>query len=466
MYGNHQNKDMYCFVLMLLLIIPPSYQRDERQLLDHLLQNYTPFARPVHDINKAVVVTFGFELVHIVSIVESDQTITAKVWIRMSWINELMKWDPSKWGGVTLSRLNQELVWTPDIFLQEDVSSDMSTGPEKYKTKITIGSNGTHRWLVPALLQSSCIFNVAHFPFDFQSCRLIFTSWTHDQKELDMKADASPIITKNYINSSEWDLTSVTKRVKSKYYGCCLNPFVDIRFTINLRRKPLYYVYSVVVPCIIQMLIILFTFFLPPDSGERIGVVITVLLVFAVYLEVLSSSLPKTSNSTPALSRFYIAAMAESACSLIATCIVLIIHFKGTEKGIGPMPNWIRIYFIDGMARFLYIRRNLREHSNEGLLALDKNGSYTGLDVDENHKMEDRLMLRDNASPVTMQTLVNEVRVITALINDQNRQDEIEEEWQILAKICDRIFFFVFLIIFVVSSLVLLLPIYYVDSTA
>merc|ERR1719447_1119319 len=119
---------------------------------------------------------------------------------------------------------------------------------------------------------------------------------------------------------------------------------------MNLRRKPLYYVMSVIVPCIIQMVIILFTFFLPPDSGERIGVVITVLLVFAVYLEIISNSLPKTSTSTPALSKFYITAMAESAMSLIATCLVLIIHFKGTEKGIGPMPQWARNFFIDRLA--------------------------------------------------------------------------------------------------------------------
>ena len=57
---------------------------------------------------------------------------------------------------------------------------------------------------------------------------------------------------------------------------------------MHLRRKPLYYVNSIIAPCIIQMVIILFTFFLPPESGERIGVVITVLLVFAVYLEVRS----------------------------------------------------------------------------------------------------------------------------------------------------------------------------------
>lgn len=433
-----------------------STQSNEKKLIDHLLQDYSRYARPVVNVKKAINVTFGFELIHIVKIVESDQTITGKVWIRMSWVNELMKWNPNKWGNVTKSRLDQTKVWTPDIYLQEDVSSDMSTGPEKYRTQVTIEYTGVHRWMVPALLESSCIFNVASFPFDRQACTLIFTPWTHDQSEVDLKADKSPIVTSNYINSSEWDLADVTSEIKSSKYMCCPNPFVDVRYTINLRRKPMYYVYSVVVPCIIQMVIVLFTFFLPPDSGERIGVVITVLLVFAVYLEVLSSSLPKTSTSTPALSRFYIAAMAESACSLIATCLVLIIHFKGAEKGVGPMPYWLRKYFIDGVAKFVCVRRNIREYNND-LLALEHKGSYAGLTGNDNPLND---TIKENEEPVTMETLVEEVRVITSLIHDQNRQDEVEEEWQILAKVFDRIFFLVFLIIFVTSSFTLLMPIY------
>ena len=63
-----------------------------------------------------------------------------------------------------------------------------------------------------------------------------------------------------------------------------------------------------------------------------------------------------------------------------------------------------------------------------------------------------------------LEELVEEVKVITSLINDQNRQDEIEEEWQILGKVFDRLFFFSFVLIFLLSSLLLLLPVYLSDS--
>lgn len=290
-------------------------------------------------------------------------------------------------------------------------------------------------------------------------------SWTHDQSELDIIISTTKIVTTNYINSSEWELVKIMTQKNVKKYNCCPNPYVDILFTMMLRRKPLYYFYYVVLPCIIQMMIILFTFFLPPDSGERIGVVITVLLVFAVYLEVLSNALPKSSSTTPALSRFYLAAMAESAFSIIATCFVLVIHFKGAEKGIGPMPKWVRDFFLVKLAGYLFVRRNLREHSDDELLALDKKESLQSLTMTKS----DNPMMdggnndnggNDVLNGANIKNLIKEVRVITELIHDQNLQDEIEEEWQVLGKVFDRIFFLIFLFIFTMSSMVILLPVY------
>ena len=60
-------------------------------------------------------------------------------------------------------------------------------------------------------------------------------------------------ISAKYVNSSEWDVMLVEREKKSTKYACCPDPYVDIRYTTHLRRKPLYYVYSVIVPCIIQM---------------------------------------------------------------------------------------------------------------------------------------------------------------------------------------------------------------------
>ena len=466
---NEENKDMYFPALLLFLLMPSSLGRSgEKELLHHLLANYSRFVRPVLNDSKPVVVTFGFELKQIPSIVESKQIITLIIWMRMSWVNEYLKWDSKHWGDIKSSRLDYNYVWTPDIFLQEDVAEDMSSGPEKYKTQIIINSNGIQQWMIPVFITSSCIFEVTTFPFDRQSCTLSFTPWTHDQSEIDIIADPRPVVTANYITSSEWELIDVKKEVISSLYACCPNPFVNIRYTIRLHRKPLYYIYNVVLPCIIQMLIILSTFFLPPETGERIGVVITVLLVFAVYLEVLNGDLPRTSSTTPALSRFYITAMAESAFSIIATCCVLAIHFKGMKTGAKPIPTWVRKYFIDYFAKYFCVHHihNFEKLTDEGLLKREIKLSYVEEFGDEEiHKMEDIAEKLRNPkvfcnSDANMERILDEVRVITNVIGRMKKNEEIKSEWHILAKTLDRMFFFIFFIIFLASSLSVLLSAY------
>ena len=446
-------------MLMLFHFVRHSLLMEEKSLIDRLVSKYSKYARPVINRTNPVVVTFGFSLIQLTNVVERDQYITTKIWMRMSWVNELLRWDPEHWGNITRTRLPRDVLWTPDIFLQEDIGEGISIGPENYATPVVIEANGTHMWLIPVKLRTTCTIDVKNFPFDQQVCKFTFASWTHDQSELDIAAEKKATVSGSYINSSEWKLLGVERKLLSTKYACCVIPFAEIQFTLKLERKPLYYIYNIVLPCVVQMVIILFTFFLPPDSGERIGVVITVLLVFAVYLEVLSSSLPKNSNSTPALSHFYITAMIESACSLIATCFVLAIHFKGAEKGVEPIPHWVRESVLVYTGKFVGITPNKREYKNERSPSL-KDNSGLGRIADANEKkceLKDRIKNPDSC----LETLVDEIRVITSLIHDENRQDEIEEEWQVLAKVMDRIFFLLFFIIFLISSLCILLPVYH-----
>merc|ERR1712183_418658 len=86
---------------------------------------------------------------------------------------------------------------------------------------------------------------------------------------------------------------------------------------------------------------------------------------------------------------------------------------------------------------------------------LYKKGQYESMDnhyvsqkeINMNNKDNDANFMRSGLTKVDkMEELVDEVKVITALINDQNRQDEIEEEWQILGKVFDRLLFFFFIL--------------------
>ena len=70
-----------------------------------------------------------------------------------------------------------------------------------------------------------------------------------------------------------------------------------------MRRKPLYYVMNIMLPCLMLSLLDLLVFCLPPESGEKVSLGITVLLSFSVFLLVIADNVPQTSETAPLLGK-------------------------------------------------------------------------------------------------------------------------------------------------------------------
>ncbi len=103
--------------------------------------------------------------------------------------------------------------------------------------------------------------------------------------------------------NGEWDLIEAHLRRNVVYYSCCFEPFPDVTITVVIRRKILYYMYNVILPCMMMSVLTLLVFCLPPDSGEKIALGVTVLLAFSVFMLAISEKLPETSESIPLLGR-------------------------------------------------------------------------------------------------------------------------------------------------------------------
>jgi nicotinic acetylcholine receptor len=72
----------------------------------------------------------------------------------------------------------------------------------------------------------------------------------------------------NYVESGEWHLRAVTAVRHVVYYPCCPNePYPDITFQILIRRRVLYFLFNIILPCVWLSVLSLIGFWLPPDSG-------------------------------------------------------------------------------------------------------------------------------------------------------------------------------------------------------
>lgn len=87
-------------------------------------------------------------------------------------------------------------------------------------------------------------------------------------------------------------------------YDCCPDdPYPYVTYTFKIKRRVLYYMFNIVFPCLWLAILSVMTFWLPPDSGEKITLGITVLLAFSVFMLLVAESMPKTSESVPLIGK-------------------------------------------------------------------------------------------------------------------------------------------------------------------
>ena len=108
----------------------------------------------------------------------------------------------------------------------------------------------------------------------------------------------------NYTPNGEWTLAESPVLVRRvKYYTSIPEPFPEIVITFQIRRKTLYYMYNIVFPCMMMSTLTVLVFCLPPDSGEKIALGVTVLLAFSVFMLAIAEKMPETSESIPLIGK-------------------------------------------------------------------------------------------------------------------------------------------------------------------
>ena len=55
------------------------------------------------------------------------------------------------------------------------------------------------------------------------------------------------------------------------HYDCCPEPYPDVTCQLVIRRRPAFYLFNLVLPTVLLLIIGLLVFCLPPESGEKVG---------------------------------------------------------------------------------------------------------------------------------------------------------------------------------------------------
>ncbi|XP_046583796.1 neuronal acetylcholine receptor subunit alpha-10-like [Haliotis rubra] len=420
---------------------------NQTALMDKLFSNYTRDVRPICETLAPIELKIGIAVRQVIELDEPKQILTVNAWIRLNWYDCQMVWNATKYGGISQLILPFAKVWTPDIALYDNAGEEL-VGLKDYRP--TFYSDGSVTYNFPTIIESLCKVDVTYFPFDSQTCALRFGSWAHHGLEINSTLRDSSGDMSSFKVNSEWDLVSVPVERHELFYGCCPEPYPDVTFYVNLRRKPFFYLVNLLFPCILISAVALLGFILPPDAGEKVSLEITVLLSLSVFMLVVSDTLPPTSDNFPYLGIYFCLSMALVTFSTVLTVLVLNVHHQG-QNGV-RVPRWLRKLFLCSKSELqdhhikIIPKGELYQKDQNGVLKKINQNGTNGSDSPKSQE-------QPSALTKVMKEQLAVLKEINSRYAQKDKDASIEEEWKKVATVMDRVFLVVFLILSVVCTL-------------
>ncbi|KAG5675725.1 hypothetical protein PVAND_005605 [Polypedilum vanderplanki] len=326
---------------------------NEKRLLHDLLDPYNTLERPVVNESDPLQISFGLMLMQIIDVDEKNQLLVTNIWLKLEWNDMNLRWNATEYGGVKDLRIPPHRIWKPDVLMYNSADEGFDG---TYPTNVVVRSNGSCLYVPPGIFKSTCKIDITWFPFDDQRCEMKFGSWTYDGFQLDLQLqDEAGGDISSFVTNGEWDLLGVPGKRNEIYYNCCPEPYVDITFAIIIRRRTLYYFFNLIVPCVLIASMALLGFTLPPDSGEKLSLGVTILLSLTVFLNMVAETMPATSDAVPLLGTYFNCIMFMVASSVVSTILILNYHHRNADTH--EMSDWVKIVFLYWLPCILRMNR-------------------------------------------------------------------------------------------------------------
>ncbi|XP_062841291.1 acetylcholine receptor subunit delta [Trichomycterus rosablanca] len=461
-----------------------SGRNEEERLIHHLFKarGYNKELRPVEKKDDTVLIYLALTLSNLISLNEVDETLLTNVWMEHGWTDHRLSWNTSEFDDIEVLRLPSSMVWLPEIVLENNNDAQFQVA---YYCNVLVYPNGFVYWLPPAIFRSSCSINVNYFPFDWQNCTLKFSSLTYNAKEISLnlkeeedlenkrnyKVEWIVIDPEGFTENGEWEIVHRPAR-RNIYRSIPMdsNKHQDITFYLIIKRKPLFYIVIIIIPCVLISFMASLVYYLPADSGEKMTLSISVLLAQSVFLLLISQRLPETSMAVPLFVKYLMFIMVLVTVVVLNCVIVLNLHFRTPSTHI--MTDWTKEFFLERLPRILHMSRGAeseptwdralpRRSSSVGYIA--KAEEYYSMKSRSElmfEKQSERHGLAARPTPTAVykpgtdsdvnDQLYNELKpaveganYISKHMHEKNDYNEEKDNWSGIARTVDRLCFYI-----------------------
>ncbi|CAG2064845.1 unnamed protein product, partial [Timema podura] len=117
---------------------------------------------------------------------EHYNTLYIHSWVPMHWMDQRLKWEPSKFSDQSFLHIDFDAIWIPDIMVY--TASDMreSSPLSSSEMKCITYSDGTVTCVPSIAFSAKCVSDVRRWPYDVQNCSMRIGSQTYSGQDLDI----------------------------------------------------------------------------------------------------------------------------------------------------------------------------------------------------------------------------------------------------------------------------------------
>ncbi|VDO71588.1 unnamed protein product [Heligmosomoides polygyrus] len=371
-----------------------------------------------------------------------------------------------------------DMIWRPDLLVYNN--ANMNIRENEMQTNVQIEHTGRISLFRALITDVTCDLRLERFPYDQQICYVLLASWSYDGSQIMLFTAEEPTAEPNtnrtnlaalnhYIPNMEWTLVDFKYRSNLKYYDCCPNPYPDISYFFAIKRNPSYYLFTLIIPSAFITIVTVIGFFTPHSSTgentEKVSLGVTALLSLAIILMMVSDKLPATSNSVPLLGQYYIGLIFIMFLATYCTTFTLGLQMQGNTGQ--PISRRVRGFLLSirvnksSLLQWFFgkelmntqetIKMRLKKYDK--LSELKKTFARDFLNLQQKLLKTDEPRLSEEAARKIPDPLLHNI-VIDVLEGVQSIRQEmlvqehvkrIRREWQMLARMMEKLIMWVFI---------------------
>ncbi|CAJ0941794.1 unnamed protein product, partial [Mesorhabditis belari] len=302
-----------------------TYTEQMTKLDADLFGVYSRDRRPVKNENKPVEVKVHYHVIHL-AVDEEEGVLWLHGHLYMTWSDEFLGWDSTKYNGVRMTRTRKWNIWNPTLRIHNTVSGAQSNWEISRSSHVIITSRGesfAQIEVYPTMsLKVGCHFDFTDFPDDEQRCSVrMFANERMPEVQLKFYGELPSTVLLGWGSQSmkkkvgSWELIDTKNTVE--YYSAgnystevpvlvekISRTWTILETTFILRRHAPLFTYCFKLPCLVSTLLAILPFFLP-NIHHSIVILVTNIVIQVVFMHELVMKTPLAIGSLPNTVLFY-----------------------------------------------------------------------------------------------------------------------------------------------------------------